>query len=81
MLFVRASENLESKTRTYHGRVEAERRTSRWQTETGPGRTERRRIGSPRIRLASRGTISIFGPIFKVEDRSEDPNLRIAEKS
>ena len=29
----------------------------------------------------SRGPISIFGPIFKVEDRSEDPDLRIAEGS
>ena len=28
-----------------------------------------------------RGPISIFGPIFKVEDRSEDPDLRIAERS
>ena len=27
----------------------------------------------------SRGPISIFGPIFKVEARSEDPNIRLAE--
>ena len=29
----------------------------------------------------SRGPISIFGPIFKVGSRSEDPDLRIAEGS
>ena len=30
--------------------------------------------------LDSRGPISIFGPIFKVEDQSKDPDLRISEK-
>ena len=30
---------------------------------------------------SSRGPISIFGPIFEVEDRSENPDLRIAERS
>ena len=33
------------------------------------------------IGLPSRGSISIFGPIFKVKDRSEHPDLRIAERS
>ena len=28
----------------------------------------------------NRGPISIFGPIFKVEDRAEDPDLRIIQK-
>ena len=32
-------------------------------------------------RHGNRGPISIFGPIFKVEDRSEDPDLRVAEGS
>ena len=30
---------------------------------------------------ASRGPISIFGPIFKVENRSEGPDLWLAERS
>ena len=29
----------------------------------------------------SRGPISIFGPIFKVEDRAEDGDLRRAERN
>ena len=31
--------------------------------------------------VSSRWPISIFGPIFKVQDRSKDPDLRIAEGS
>ena len=58
------SSAVESKTRTYHGRVGSGRRTA--------GR---------RGRAGNREPISIFGPIFKVEDRSEDPDLRITERS
>ena len=39
---------VESKTRTYHGRVGAGRRTAGRRRGAGPGRTGRRRIGSPR---------------------------------
>ena len=43
---------------------------------SGRGKTGRRRVGPPKIRIR-RGPFSIFGPIFKVEHRSEDPDLRI----
>ena len=42
------SRPVESKTRTHHGRIGSGRRTAgRW-SGAGPGRTGRRRIGSPR---------------------------------
>ena len=43
-------------------------------------RVEGRSRSSDRSSRWSRGPNSIFGPIFKVEDRAEDPNLRIAER-
>ena len=65
---------VETKTRTYVPRARrdgaAHSGTAEW---VGDGQH-----GTP---TGSRGPISIFGPIFKVEDRSEDPDLRIAEGS
>ena len=43
---------VESKTRTYLGRVGAGRLTAEWRGETRTGRTGRRRIGSPGIQLS-----------------------------
>ena len=45
------------------------------------GKAAERQAGTVRPGNKSRGPISIFGPIFKVEDRSEDPDLRIADVS
>ena len=39
---------VEPKTRTYHGRVGARRRTARRHGKAGTGRTKRRKVGSPR---------------------------------
>ena len=60
--------HVESKTRTSDGHGKAEQGTARrgraWPSEAGWGRARRSR--------ASRGSISIFGPIFELEDQSED---------
>ena len=53
---------VESKTRTYHGRLAAGRQTAGRPGRAGPGRTGRRRVGSPRRQptlLSSRASKTI----------------------
>ena len=48
-MFFSRCKPVESKTRTYHGRVGAARRTARRRGGAGTGRTGRRRFGSPKM--------------------------------
>ena len=66
---------VESKTRTYHGRVGTGRRTAGRRGGAGPGRTGRRQIGSPRIQPSPLPSKASNTPVLNVSSGSRTSEM------